>query len=437
MIEPDGTKPRMHRIRAMAALALSFTPVFMTLAWWHGELEMFLVDATMMVAYSAVLAILAVTRSPLWAGNALCLVITAHTAAGSYLIGMSVPVATLLAPVAAMLALGPRYAWSWYIVQVGVLVALGWATQGAIQLLTPEAIVLLLCMSALFQSGIQVYYAQSERHRTALDQLVGQLEDIVLERTLDLRKEVEKRRKAQEEAIAANRAKSVFLANMSHELRTPLNAIIGYTEMASEELGESHPTVLDDLGYVLQSARHLSDVFRDLVDLSKIEAGDVEVRTSAFSLGRIASEAVEMVRPLAAARHNEIQFKDTSSEAQAWADAHHARRIVVSLLSNANKFMESGRIEVRVGSNESGSWLEVDDDGPGIAPEDQARIFEQFTQVDNSSTRRADGAGLGLAIARWLAERMTGALSVRSSPGQGSSFRLQLPAAPSRDEAFL
>jgi signal transduction histidine kinase len=235
---------------------------------------------------------------------------------------------------------------------------------------------------------------------------------------------------------AANRHKSEFLANMSHELRTPLNAIIGFSEVLSEQMfGELNDKQMEYLKDIHSSGQHLLSLINDVLDLSKIEAGKMELDLSCFDLGLLLEHSTTLVRERAQ-RHGlalELEIGDGLTE---WvADARKVKQIVVNLLSNAVKFTPNGgRVSVRAralnGINgHAGPWAEVSvsDTGVGIAPEDQALVFEEFRQAGGDVLRKAEGTGLGLALVKRFVELHGGTVSLQSEPGRGSTFSFVLP----------
>lgn len=234
-------------------------------------------------------------------------------------------------------------------------------------------------------------------------------------------------------AEAANRAKGEFLANMSHEVRTPMNAIIGMTDLALD--GDLSPHQKDCLETVKFSAESLLGLLNDILDFSKIEAGMLEFENVPFSLG----ESVETVmRSLAVAAHKKgIEFLFAVSPAipdSLLGDPLRLRQILLNLLSNAIKFTERGEVVLRVETVESSDGdcrlrFAVGDTGIGISEEAQKRLFKNFSQVDVSTSRKYGGTGLGLAISKALAEGMGGTISLRSTPGRGSTFTVELPFA--------
>jgi len=237
---------------------------------------------------------------------------------------------------------------------------------------------------------------------------------------------------ARKHAEDANQAKSMFLASMSHELRTPLNAIIGYTQLVYEELEEEGSTEhLPDLERIERSANYLLELINDILDLSKIEAGKLELSLEEVEISSLVQEAQMTIKPSLQMNGNEFYCQNKSS-AFVLADRMRLRQVLLNLLSNACKFTQKGRIELRVYEDcKSGAeeiFFEVRDTGIGIPSEKQKVLFEPFTQIKNhQSSLNKHGTGLGLAISRRLCRAMGGELSVQSVPGQGSIFTIQLP----------
>jgi signal transduction histidine kinase len=227
----------------------------------------------------------------------------------------------------------------------------------------------------------------------------------------------------------ANRHKSEFLANMSHELRTPLNAVIGFSEVLQErmfgDLNEKQADYIDDIH---SSGRHLLALINDILDLSKIEAGRMELEVSEFDLRAMLDTALTLVRERAQ-RHGIALSLETAPEVgTVRGDERKLKQVTLNLLSNAVKFTPEGG-SVRLGARMNGTALEVSvaDTGVGIAPEDQALVFEEFRQVGNDAARKAEGTGLGLALARKFIELHGGTIRLESAPGRGSTFTFTLP----------
>jgi signal transduction histidine kinase len=225
-----------------------------------------------------------------------------------------------------------------------------------------------------------------------------------------------------------SRLKSEFIANVSHELRTPMNAIIGYTDFMLEGLnGPLNEQQIADLKRVHLAAANLLGIINGLLDLAKIEAGQMDVQPQRFSMGAIADEVVDLLRENARAKGLALRSEIEPSLATAWADPYQVRQVLTNLAGNAVKFTARG--EVVIGAAEENGMIEVvvRDTGEGIAPEAQAFIFDEFRQADGSSRRRHGGTGLGLAIARRLVWMNGGKIWVASEPGAGSRFYFTVP----------
>lgn len=262
--------------------------------------------------------------------------------------------------------------------------------------------------------------------RMKAEQAAEDLEARVEERTAQLA--VATRR-----AQAANRAKSLFLANMSHELRTPLNAVIGYAEIIGEDLESGDTSASsEDLQKIRGAASHLLTLINEVLDLSRIEAGKLELKDADYDLSALLRGALDAVRPLASKQRTTCALSIAAGvQTQLSGDETRVRQCVLNLLSNAAKFTSGGVIALdvracRIGSKE-GVAIAVKDTGAGISAENLTRLFQPFTQVDNTTTRRHEGAGLGLVITRRLARAMGGDVAASSKLGEGSTFTLYLP----------
>ncbi|HEU4349987.1 MAG TPA: response regulator [Actinoplanes sp.] len=228
----------------------------------------------------------------------------------------------------------------------------------------------------------------------------------------------------------ASQAKSTFLANMSHELRTPLNAIIGFSDLMrlEEPDGDRRRVPAEWVEHIHTSGRHLLGLINDILDLAKVEAGRLDLRLAPLRVDTAVAELLTGLSPLVATKH--LTVAEHLPEATALADRVRFRQIVENLLSNAIKFTpEGGRISVAVRADPDYVSVTVEDTGVGISPDDQQRVFEEFQQVGDDEGRRA-GTGLGLALTKRLVEAHEGEISLRSTPGEGSSFTVRLPAAP-------
>jgi len=273
---------------------------------------------------------------------------------------------------------------------------------------------------------LEVARKNAEDARESLRQINEGLEQKVNERTAELQRAVVA-------AKEANQAKSAFLAKMSHELRTPMNAIIGYSEMLQEDATDrGDQSSADDLQKILSAARHLLGLINDVLDLSKIEAGKMQLYLETFDLQTVVHEVTSTIEPLIQQRHNELVVSCAPSIGSMYGDATKVRQTLLNLLSNASKFTENGRIELKVERETSDNqvWviLQVSDTGIGMTEEQLGRLFKAFTQADASTSSKYGGTGLGLAISKQFAQMMGGDITVASNPGVGSTFTLRIPA---------
>jgi signal transduction histidine kinase len=239
-------------------------------------------------------------------------------------------------------------------------------------------------------------------------------------------REIEAKSKALE---TASRHKSEFLANMSHELRTPLNAIIGFSEVLRERLfGELNVKQTEYVADIHGSGHHLLSLINDILDLSKIEAGRMELDLAAFSIPQALANAMVLIRERAARHGVRLDLKVDEGVGEYRGDERKFKQIMLNLLSNAVKFTpEGGEVSVHASCSDGQIRIAVRDTGVGIAPADQAALFEAFRQVGNDRTRKAEGTGLGLALTRKFVELHGGRIWVESEPGKGSCFTLSLP----------
>jgi signal transduction histidine kinase len=258
-------------------------------------------------------------------------------------------------------------------------------------------------------------------------------------------------------AETANRAKSAFLANMSHELRTPLNAIIGYSEILQEDLvAEDLADLVPDVEKIRSSGKHLLTLINDILDISKIEAGQVDLQLETCDIKPLVEEIATALQDAIAAQSNILSIQVIGQPDPLHTDIRKLRQILWNLLSNAAKFTEKGTITVTVESRDSGFretgearqvilalspqpslLITVTDTGMGIPAEQQQTIFDAFTQVDHSISRKHGGTGLGLAISQRFAQMLGGNIAVKSQVGEGTTFTLTLPVKLSQTDATL
>ena len=232
-----------------------------------------------------------------------------------------------------------------------------------------------------------------------------------------------------EEFNRATQSKSEFMASMSHELRTPLNVIIGFSElMLDEVLGKINEEQRQSLNDILNSGRHLLDLINDILDLSKIESGKMELKLRNFPLPDVMESLRRVMTPMLAPKKQNLEIKVAEGLSTIYADRDKVRQVLLNLVSNAARFTQDGG-ELKVEAIKDNDWCRVSviDHGIGIKPEDQKRIFEPFCQLENPLTDEKGDTGLGLAIARQIIERHGGQIWVESEYGKGSRFTFTLP----------
>ena len=276
-----------------------------------------------------------------------------------------------------------------------------------------------------FYTGIIRDITERKRAEQALQALALSLEEKVKERTAEL--EI-----ARDQALVATRLKSEFLASMSHELRTPLNAVIGFSDVLSEKMfgdlnSKQEEYVLD----ILSSGRHLLSLINDILDISKVEAGRMELELSTFNVSALLESTLALVRERAKGNGIHLTIAIDPECGQFTADERKVKQVLLNLLSNAVKFTpRGGQVSLKASLIDNSMNISVTDTGVGIAPEDQQKVFEEFYQAGGDSSRKREGTGLGLALAKRYIELHGGHIQVRSAIGHGSTFTFSLPLRP-------
>jgi signal transduction histidine kinase len=231
----------------------------------------------------------------------------------------------------------------------------------------------------------------------------------------------------------ASQHKSQFLANMSHELRTPLNAILGYTElMADGAYGEASEKMLGILKRLEANGKHLLGLINDVLDLSKIEAGQLVLELADYCVQDIAQTVRSTLEPLAADKKLAFKVEVPSELPPGRGDGRRLTQVLINLVGNAIKFTDAGEVAIKAEANNGSFHVSVRDTGPGISAADQVKLFQEFQQADNPITRKKGGTGLGLAISKRIIEMHGGKIWVESQQGQGSTFAFTLPVIVER-----
>ena len=273
-------------------------------------------------------------------------------------------------------------------------------------------------------------------NRGAFDFLVKPIDFLDFETTIaktirhvEVLREAQRRQAENLQLELASQHKSQFLANMSHELRTPLNAILGYTELILDSIyGEIPQKARDVLDRVQRNGRHLLGLINDVLDLSKIEAGQLSLSLADYSLKDVVHGVYSAVEPLALEKKIALKVEVPPDLPLGRGDERRLTQVLLNLVGNAIKFTDNGEVVIRATATNGLFNLSVRDTGPGISEADQTKLFQEFQQVDNSITRKKGGTGLGLAISKRIIEMHGGRIWVESREGQGSTFSFTLPA---------
>jgi signal transduction histidine kinase len=307
----------------------------------------------------------------------------------------------------------------------------------------------ILVPSTLYALSANVHSARAAKARKEIQQRNQKIEEQAAKLDEALRASEEDRRDAivaREQAEAANRTKSSFLANMSHELRTPLNAVIGYSEMLEEELTEDGGDQgnIDDLGKIKAAGKHLLELINSVLDLSKIEAGKIELEIEKLDLPQLLDYVSSTAQPLIEKNGNKLVVQMQDDIGTLFSDSTRLRQVLLNLLSNGSKFTQQGTITLAVrretvpGAADQ-LVFDVTDTGIGMTQEQMDKLFQAFVQADSATTRKYGGTGLGLVISRRLCNLLGGDVTVTSELGKGSCFTARVTAeaaaTPAKDDA--
>lgn len=297
--------------------------------------------------------------------------------------------------------------------------------------LTESDIVYLVVIAFFINGTITILWViQFFRERLRINEITARLE---------LKTEIEKRRAAEndlvdarDQALQASQAKSTFLASMSHELRTPLNAIIGYSELLQElSLDDGNDLYIKDLKKIDAAGKTLLDLINDVLDISKIEAGQMDVSIEKFDLEKVITNVNTILCPFVEKNNNEFNVNYSDDIGSMESDETKIRQVLYNLLSNAGKFTQNGKVEVNVSMQviNQQEWVRIDvtDDGIGMTPAQSSKVFNAFTQADSTTTKQFGGTGLGLSISYEFCKMLGGDILLKTQYGIGSTFIIMLP----------
>lgn len=292
-------------------------------------------------------------------------------------------------------------------------------------------------LASVLQNAVRVYRAELKVN-LAYQQL-QETNELLSRQNEELKKQKQKIELQNLELLKASRIKSQFLATMSHELRTPMNAIIGFSQvLLRQSKGEINVHQRTMVERILSNSRNLLELVNDILDLSRIEAGRLELRPEPCDLLQLLETTIGQLRSLAEEKNLPIRVHSTLSHSRAFNDSMRVRQVLVNLISNAIKFTDSGEISIELSEPEPNRIaIAIQDSGIGIAPTDLGYIFDMFHQIDQTLNRKYSGTGLGLAITRSLVEMMGGEITVQSHLGQGSTFRIDIPRFVQNDAQGL
>jgi signal transduction histidine kinase len=366
-----------------------------------------------------------------------------HVALGGFLFSSGVILWAFLSPLIAILFHGARESLYWFVALVGVIVLLvvidPWLAPLAPAIPSWATLAFFVMnfgvVSAIIYAAIRYYAALLDAEKA--EQV--KLNDMLAVSSGELATALVQLAETNRNLAEASRHKSRFLANMSHELRTPLNAIIGYSEMLQEEAQDRRDeTFTRDLQRIAGSGKHLLELINEVLDLSKIEAGRMEIVPERVSVSEVVDQIVLVARPLAVTKENCLVVEAEDVAGTLYTDVTKVRQVVLNLLSNAAKFTQQGTITLAVRAVDEGPvTFTVKDTGIGITAEQMGRLFEEFSQAEADTSRKYGGSGLGLALSRKLARMLGGDVLAESRAGEGSTFTFVVPRDVSASSASL